>query len=68
MAANSDSRADLRGLMEELVKESPNLVKVRAQARRLGLSGRGDLVEIMAEVLRKAESARVKPRKIEVES
>lgn len=65
MAVNSDSRVHLRGLMEELVKERPNLEKVRTQARRLGMNGRGDIVEIMAEALRKAESLRVKTRKLE---
>ncbi|MBX2988201.1 MAG: hypothetical protein KF802_09910 [Bdellovibrionaceae bacterium] len=47
--------SEVEQLMNELVKDQPELTKVRPLARRLGLSFRGDLVALMAEVLRLSE-------------
>ncbi|HRO66437.1 MAG TPA: hypothetical protein PL182_02610 [Pseudobdellovibrionaceae bacterium] len=64
-----DKTERYQNLMEEIVRAKPDLGRVKKAARALGFEAKGDLVEIMAEVLgamnRKAP-ARKRPTEVEL--
>ncbi|MBX3033726.1 MAG: hypothetical protein KF789_11465 [Bdellovibrionaceae bacterium] len=64
-----DKNECYRTLMDEVVRSKPDLLKVRKAARALGFEAKGDLVEIMAEVLgamNRKKPARKRPTEVEL--
>lgn len=64
-----DKNERYQTLMDEIVRAKPDLSKVKKAARALGFEAKGDLMEIMAEVLgamNRKKPARKRPTEVEL--
>ena len=64
-----DKNENYQTLMAEIVRAKPDLSTVKRAARALGFTAKGDLMEIMAEVLgamSRKKSARKRPTEVEL--